>query len=846
MKSNIKFESNVYPLVEKNISMDKVFLSKIWDYNRIYSINQRNFGSVPWAQMQRRILEEQPTCYLNKEDPCWGMIKKGDRYLWASMCTKENCELFSKCRSTIPYDAEAEKEFVPHQIEEDEYGYRAFINKYHAHPVLVDSVLSYGEDAISQAVTVEKGISASVFKKLLRQESIVVETVNQEDYEIIGIDLPNEEIEPEATLSLDVDVVETDNTPKLLNAESVKNFHSPDLNIFDYFTECNQDRIINASGKESFFVDAGPGTGKTYTLIQKINHLVMEEHVEADGILVLCFTNAAVDEIKERLKEFIRNGADRSLNNVDVRTFHSYAWWLINQANTVLVDNGWKPVSLQSLTYKSSLEIAKKIVSQFGKDVVGNWEYFIVDEVQDLVNSLGLFVLRLVDACMMVGCGVTVLGDACQAIYDYEQEESRNKLNSKQFYQALFRVMAGKAQFVCLTGNHRQGETMEELTLGLRSAIISSDCNQMMQAVGEFSANVEQSDVAGASINESFLNDLRRNGTICLLLRNNGQTLKMSSDLRKRGVSHYLNVSEVRNNYSPWISDVFFLYDKPSISEEVFLELFLRNTGKDGVDVWRRLQKLLHTENDVLSVRGLLNAIAISKIDDALLRTVRTKNTIVSNIHRSKGREYDCVIIDKSFVDSFSDGEMDEEEYKTLYVAMTRPKKKLLMAPLQTKNGIRMINIYSTDRKRWGMGRNHKIVYFEFDAAKDLSCEAFLYAQEINFSHISVGDEILLKRKLIGETVEYEIVHADTDAVLGKVEEGSDFVKDIMGYMQVKKSNLIDMPSVISDIYVSGIYSQVVSDSYLEQHPQVKLVTPNGVWKWVELVGIGHASYDVY
>lgn len=845
MKSNIKFESNVYPLVEKDISSDRVFLSKIWDYNRLYSLNQRNYGSIPWDRMQRRILEEQPICALNKEDPCWGMVKKGDRYCWASMCTKEDCELFSRCRSVIPYDAEAEMEFVPRPMEFDEYGYKAFINRYHAYPASIDSTASYEEERITKVTKLDEEVAPSIFKDLLRQEQ-AAEEEHLEVIECDGVESSGVDKEFNDPSSVDVVASEPDDISGTLDAESIGNLHSPDLNVFEYFTECNQDRIIGASEKESFFVDAGPGTGKTYTLIQKINHLVTEKHVDADGILVLCFTNAAVDEVKERLKAFVRNGADRSLNNVDVRTFHSFAWWLINQANSVLVDDGWKPVSLQTLTYRSSLDFARKIVSQYGKDVVGNWEYFFVDEVQDLTNSLGYFVLSLVDACIKVGCGVTVLGDACQAIYDYEQEDGRNDLKSKTFYQALFRKMVGKAKFVFLTENHRQGEKMEELTLGLRSAIISADCNHMKQAVEEFISKVEQSEVTAASINESYLNDLRGNGTVCLLFRNNGQTLKMSSDLRKRGVSHYLNISEVRNNYSTWISDVFFSYDKPSISEEVFLELYRQNTEKDGTDVWRRLQKLLHSENDVLSVRDLLNAIAVSKIDDALLRTVRTKNAIVSNIHRSKGREYDCVIIDKSFVDSFSDGTMDEDEYKTLYVAMTRPKRRLMTAALQTKNGIRLINIYSTDRKRWGMGRNNKVVYFEFDSAKDLSCEAFLRAQKVDFSHISAGDEILLKRRLIGETVEYDIIHADTETVLGKIEEDSNYVKDLMGYMRIGKTNLIDMPSVISDIYVSGLYSQVVSDNYLEQHPQVKLVAPNGVWKWVDLVGIGHASYDVY
>lgn len=64
--------------------------------------------------------------------------------------------------------------------------------------------------------------------------------------------------------------------------------------------------------------------------------------------------------------------------------------------------------------------------------------------------------------------------------------------------------------------------------------------------------------------------------------------------------------------------------------------------------------------------------------------------------------------------------------------------------------------------------------------------------------------------------------------------------------MQLSPDRLIDMPASIDNIYVSDVYSQVVDDEYLEENPEVKSNAKNGVWKWAELVGIGHAKYDVY
>ena len=74
--------------------------------------------------------------------------------------------------------------------------------------------------------------------------------------------------------------------------------------IFRAFSEVSQEEIIQAPVNQYSFVNAGPGTGKTYTLMKKVTY--MDDNLEADpeGILVLCFTNAAVNEIKSRISDY--------------------------------------------------------------------------------------------------------------------------------------------------------------------------------------------------------------------------------------------------------------------------------------------------------------------------------------------------------------------------------------------------------------------------------------------------------------------------------------------------------------------------------------------------------------
>lgn len=614
------------------------------------------------------------------------------------------------------------------------------------------------------------------------------------------------------------------------------------INIFDYFSECTQSDIITASPRKSFFVDAGPGTGKTYTLIQKLNYMVTQEGVEADGILVLCFTNAAVDEIRFRLKQFVDNGADRSLVLVDVRTFHSFAWWLINQANSELTDSGWYPVDMAGLSFDRSLVQAKRIVESFGHDVVAEWEYFIVDEIQDLTNSLGYFVLEIIDACLSVGCGVTVLGDACQAIYDY-QESHLNSLKSRDFYKILFQKLYGKAYFVFLSENHRQTSELISLTNNFRKAILSFNVYEMERAVGMLESKLETIDFDDTGISKRIIDKIRSKGTISFLFRNNGETLIMSSDLRKNGILHRINVSESNNCFASWIADVFAEYKDKTISEEVFLNLYYENTGKEGSEVWYRLQRLMHTDNNTLDVRPLLDAIAKSKIDDSLLRATKIQNIIVSNIHRAKGREYDCVIVDKSYIDSLS-ADSGIEEFKTLYVAVTRPKRRLYLAPLHQPFELRKIRIFATDRKRWGKSSNGKITFLEFNSIDDIDYKTFLFIPVNTFSDIAVGDALYFKKEFIGGGPYYIIVHEHTGKTVGTLFLDSDFLKDIMSYMRLDTANVDKLPSRIEELYVSGIYSQVVDSEFLDSNDIVGKCAPNGVWKWIEIVGIGRVVYD--
>ena len=60
-----------------------------------------------------------------------------------------------------------------------------------------------------------------------------------------------------------------------------------------------QQSAIDSDAKR-LLVLAGAGTGKTFTMLGKINKLVRQLNVDPASILVLTFTNAAAFEMKDR------------------------------------------------------------------------------------------------------------------------------------------------------------------------------------------------------------------------------------------------------------------------------------------------------------------------------------------------------------------------------------------------------------------------------------------------------------------------------------------------------------------------------------------------------------------
>lgn len=97
----------------------------------------------------------------------------------------------------------------------------------------------------------------------------------------------------------------------------------------------DQDEAVFAGEKEvaeqmppkTILVDAGPGTGKTKTLIKRISRLTGHRQVHASKILALTFSNKAAEEIYVR----VSTQSDQDLSQAWMGTFHKFGLDLIRK-----------------------------------------------------------------------------------------------------------------------------------------------------------------------------------------------------------------------------------------------------------------------------------------------------------------------------------------------------------------------------------------------------------------------------------------------------------------------------------------------------------------------------------
>lgn len=403
-------------------------------------------------------------------------------------------------------------------------------------------------------------------------------------------------------------------------------------------------------------VAAGPGSGKTKVLVHKLASLMLLEDVKHEQLLMVTFSRAAATEFRQRLYALIGNAA----GFVEIKTFHSYCFDLLGRVGNL---------SSSQTVVKDASEMIKNGDVEIGRITK---TVLVIDEAQDMDE----YEYELVSALIERNDDLRVIavGDDDQNIYEFRGSDSRYfesflKRENSRKYELLDNYRSAKAivNFANCFVRKINGR------LKSASVISQNDLNGKVELIQCRSRNLEEPVTAKAV-------EGKKNGTVCILTITNNDALRVAGLLNKKGVRAKLIQSNDEFDLYNMIELRFFMMriekdlSSPIIDEERWNEAKnkLKQQYKDSSNLKLCLDILETFEwtNKKKYKSDLELFLHESRIEDFFQSEY--SEVVVSTVHKSKGREFDEVLIllDDTPIDT-------DEKKRMLYVGMTRAKKSL-------------------------------------------------------------------------------------------------------------------------------------------------------------------------
>ena len=423
---------------------------------------------------------------------------------------------------------------------------------------------------------------------------------------------------------------------KSIAPEQVSSPTSSSLNI-------QQEEAATASAR-TIAVVAGPGTGKTKTLVSRITHLVNQCGVKPSEITAVTFTNQAALEMRQRLDQ--QFGNKRTCSSMTIGTFHAICLDLLSkQRGSVQLADDMLSMEFSrrtidmlglSLTPKQLLqEVSKQknkpgyqssSLSQEGYDtyckllkssgfldfddllieVLSNWNtmgkyakrfhYLCVDEFQD-INELQF---QLILAWNEKGKNLFVIGDPDQSIYGFRGSDCRCfdrlqkedphllHINLTQNYRSTPEILGCSLSVISQNpGQQRQLEAQRPHGNKVNVITADSEFTEAVYVAKEINRLVGGIDMLDAQTYSTGLeHKIRSFSEISILYRTHRQADVLEKCLRTEGIPY---VVAGKDDFL-WEEPVqgilgffrFLLHPEDRLSLEVSLEI-LFHCPKDAV-----------------------------------------------------------------------------------------------------------------------------------------------------------------------------------------------------------------------------------------------------------------------
>ena len=426
----------------------------------------------------------------------------------------------------------------------------------------------------------------------------------------------------------------------------------------------NQKAIIEDNDSRAIMILAGPGSGKTKVLVHKIASLVLLEDVKPEYFMMLTFSRSAVMEFRSRLEELI----GESVYDMEISTFHSFALKLIGRVAT----------EDSHILQEAILEAKRQI--EDSRVALGYKNALVLDEFQDInENAFGLITALFESNPEMRSVAV---GDDDQCIMEFTGASTDYFQKFRSYFQEHESLYERPLSEYALLQNYRSSESIvkyAETFIKQAAGRFKTQPLIAMQAKGEA---VDVVEYLGDSFVEAAVERVLQrptNESCAVLAYTNDEVLRVYSLLRSKGIDAEFLIQRKRFALKQIEEMVYFdalLANRSELAGEFSKELLEsallqtknRFAGSRNLPLLERLLYLFLNDNPNISFSLWREWVEETSLEDL---QQQNKRIVVSTIHKSKGMEFESVIL-------LANKKIENDvELRLYYVGMTRAKEHL-------------------------------------------------------------------------------------------------------------------------------------------------------------------------
>lgn len=452
------------------------------------------------------------------------------------------------------------------------------------------------------------------------------------------------------------------------------------------------------SAHNQLLIIAGPGSGKTTVLTQRIAHLISDKNIAPQNCLAITFTRKAAKEMRERLAKI----SEEKAKLLNIHTFHSLCFSILkenyeraglSQDFTVMSEqekalHNDEKILENALEFDDLIQLSVKLLTE-NEDILNlyrnRFQYNFVDEYQDIDENQ----YKLIRLLVPENGNIFVIGDPNQAIYGFrggdakffnnftEDYPSTQIINLKNNYRSTNCIVDASNQMInSFNIISMYDKPHEKITIHTapsdkaEAEFVASTIENLIGGHSFFSLDSQRSE--GQESNYSFSDFAilyRTSSQLPLIIEAVKRTgmpfVNLSNDLlcEKKAIRSFLNNLKADKSVSEQFEAS---YDKLAEETDEYILNYLQN-----------LAKIHNNKNEFIH--------EVSFLTEADTLDKRSDRITLMTLHSAKGLEFKCVFIvglENDILPLYRAKEPQEieEERRLLYVGMTRAKERLFLS----------------------------------------------------------------------------------------------------------------------------------------------------------------------